>query len=364
MSARALRPERLAAIRARSQLIHRPPGGKHPSDVLRSIAGAQAQEPRAGRLQLRARSRTLTAAEVERARVEERSIMRHWVMRMTVHLIPVDDYGWLAPLFRERITRWSHGRLSILGVDDAQRERTTGAMRDAIERRGAMTRSELIEVAERSGFEATTQTRTHLMMLLVVEGSACIGPDVGRESALVATRDWIGETKPRAREDSLAELARRYFRAFAPASERDFAFWSGLPLGDCRVGIERIAGELRELRVGDETLLAPKGWAARAPRSPVVRLLSAFDTYLMGYASRAHAVDRTGEGRILPGGGVLRPSVCVDGRLVGVWSNKRSGKRLQISVEPFEPLPDDVMEVLAQEARDIGRFEGVEGVLA
>jgi len=92
--------------------------------------------------------------------------------------------------------------------------------------------------------------------------------------------------------------------------------------------------------------------------------LSAFDTYLMGYASRAHAVDKAGEERILPGGGVLRPSVCVDGRLVGVWSNKRSGKRLSISVEPFEPLSDDVMEALAQEARDIGRFEGVEGVLA
>jgi hypothetical protein len=332
--------------------------------VLRAIGGAQAQEPRAGRLQVRARARGLTAVEVEQARVEERSIMRHWVMRMTVHLIPVDDYGWLAPLFRERMTRWSHGRVGILGVEEDQLERAIAAMRDAIRRRGAMTRGELVEVAKRTGLDVTTQVRTHLMMLLVVEGSACIGPEVGRESALVATRDWIGEVKKRGREESLAELARRYLGAFAPASERDFASWSGLPLGDCRVGLERIASELRELRAGDETLLAPKDWIARLPRSPVVRLLPAFDTYLMGYASRGHAADAPAQKRILPGGGILRPTICVDGRFAGMWSNKRSGRKLSISLEPFEPLSDEVMAAIADEARDIGRFEGVESVLA
>jgi len=290
--------------------------------------------------------------------------MRHWVMRMTVHLIPVDDYGWLAPLFRERMTRWSHGRLGILGVDDAQREKALDAMRGALERRGAMTRNELMEVAERTGLETTTQTRTHLVMLLVVEGTGCIGPDVGRTSAVVATRDWIGEIRSRPREESIAELARRYIGAFAPASERDFASWSGLPLGECRLGLERIAGELRERRVGNETLLVPRGWQARPPRSPLVRLLPAFDTYLMGYASRAHLVDEAGEKRILPGGGILRPSICVDGRLVGTWANKRSGRKLAVSVEPFEPLPDDVMEAIADEARDIGRFENAEGALS
>ena len=290
--------------------------------------------------------------------------MRHWVMRMTVHLIPVDDYGWLAPLFRERMTRWSHGRLASLGVDDAQSERALGAMRAALERRGAMTRGELMEVAERTGLATTVQTRTHLVMLLVVGGDGCIGPDVGRESAVVATRDWIGEIRPRPREESLAELGRRYLGAFAPATERDFASWSGLPLGDCRVGLERIAGELDEVRAGDETLLTPRGWTARVPRTPVIRLLPAFDTYLMGYASRAHAVDEAGAKRILPGGGILRPTICVDGRFVGLWSNKRSGNRLSVSVESFEPLTDEVMERIAEEVRDIGRFEGVEAALA
>jgi hypothetical protein len=284
-------------------------------------------------------------------------------MRMTVHLIPTEDYGWLAPLFAERIGAWSRRRLAALGVSEAQLDRALAAAGRAIAQ-GPLARSGVMEVAVRAGFPVTVETRTHLSILLVVGGTACVGPDAGRESVLVATQDWIGEPQPREREDSLAELARRYFAGFAPASDRDLAFWSGLPLRDCRLAIERIAGELDELRLGVDTLLAPTGWVARAPRSPVVRLLPTFDTYLMGYASREHAVDDVGARRVLPGGGVLRPAICVDGRLVGLWSSRRSGKRLAVSIEPFEELDDRVLAALLADVADLGRFEAVEAVLA
>ena len=42
------------------------------------------------------------------------------------------------------------------------------------------------------------------------------------------TNDWIGEPRRRPRDESLAELARRYIRAYGPADERDFARWAGL----------------------------------------------------------------------------------------------------------------------------------------
>jgi hypothetical protein len=332
---------------------------------LRAIAGAQAQEPRAGRLQVRARARGLTAADVERARVEERSILRTWLMRMTVHLIPSEDYGWMAPLFADRILAWSRRRLVALGVSERDGRRALDAAALALTERGPLRRSEVMEIAARAGIEPDVQRRTHLSVQLVVEGHACIGPDAGRESTFVATRDWIGEPRPRDREASLGELARRYFNAFAPAGERDFSYWSGLPLGQCRLGIERIARELVEVEAAGERLLAPKGWVARTPRSPAVRLLGAFDTYLLGYASRGHAVDDDSWARrILPGGGILRPTVCVDGRLVGLWSSKRSGNRLVVGVEPFGAFEDDWWAALESEAHDVGRFDGIRADLA
>ena len=145
------------------------------------------------------------------------------------------------------------------------------------------------------------------------------------------------------REDSLAELARRYFAAFAPATERDFAKWSGLPLGECRVGMKRIAGELESVGPSSQGLFGPRGFDSRVPRSPVVRLLPAFDTYLMGYESRSHAVDEAGEKVILPGGGILRPTICVDGRFVGTWSrqeHEEEGRSEARAVRPHRRAVD------------------------
>lgn len=346
--------------------MHRPRGAGDVADVLRAIGGVQAQEPRASRLQLRARSRgPLAAADVERARVEERSVIRAWAMRRTAHLFATEDLEWMAPIFWERIAKWSRGRLEALGVEASPRERALGAMRTALRSRGAMTRGEAMGAVVRTGVEVDVQRRTHLSILAVVEGWACIGPQVGSEGAFVASGDWIGAWRPRGREESLAELAGRYLGAFAPASERDFAAWSGLPLGDCRLGLEAIAGRIREVQVdGGETLLAPRGWRQVAPSGSVVRLLGAYDTYLMGYATRAHAVAPEHEQRILPGGGILRPTICVDGRFAGTWSSAKSAKRLTVTLEPFGDLDPGWVEAIAAEVTDIGRFEGLEAEVA
>ncbi len=322
------------------------------------MAGSQSQEPRAGRLQVRARSRGLTAEAVEHARVEERSIIRHWLMRGTVHLVPTEDFAWMEPLYAERIAGWSLRRLEVLGVGKSERDRALNAIRTKLEREGRLTRSDAMAAAESTGLEIDVGLRTHLVILTVMTGVACIGPDGKGGNTLMARRDWIREGKPPERDASLAELARRYFGAFAPASERDFAFWSGLPLRDCRVGMERIARELDQVGAPGHGLFAPRGFHVRVPRSPVVSLLGAFDTYLMGYTSRSHAVDEAGAKVILPGGGVLRPTICVDGRFVGTWRSKRSGMRLTVELEPFERLDDAWIPALEAEAADIARFDG------
>jgi Winged helix DNA-binding domain len=296
--------------------------------------------------------------------VEDRSLVRGWLMRGTVHLVAADDYGWMRPLFGAGTARYARRRLGQLGMEAATVDRALGAIEKMLRADGMITRPELVDRLAAAGIEVAAETRVHLMTLAVVEGLACIGPDVGGAGSLALASDWLGrgDGGPRRfdRETALAELARMYLRAFAPASERDFAKWAGLPLGQCRIGLERIAPELVEL---DASLIVLRCTKLRAPRAPLVRLLPAFDTYLLGYESRAHAVDAAGERRILPGGGVLRPTICVDGRLVGLWSSKRSGDRLAIDLEPFEPLDEAVLAAIQAEVADIGRFEGLAATL-
>ena len=354
-----LDPARLARLRGASQRLHRPAAIRDPADVARQAGPVQAQEPRAARLAFRARSRGLVAADVDRARTEERSLLRAWMMRKTVHLIATEDAGWLLPLFSETIVRWSRKRLADFGLDRRGQDRALGVLHAAVDAEGALTRSELAERLESRGFDTANEFKVHLWLLATLDGELCLGPDRGGQTCLVRTADWIGELELRPRPESLAELARRYLRGYGPADERDLARWAGLPLRDTRLAFERIAAELS--RVDGLFVL---GRPPRAAPSPLVRMLGAFDNYNLGYVDRGFALAPEFEKRVNPGGGIVRPSIVVDGRCVATWASKRSGPRLAVTIEPFEPLAPEVEEAIADEVADIGRFEGLDATLA
>lgn len=354
---------RLARLRAASQLLARPAAIRHPADVARLAGPLQAQEPRAAQLAFRARSRNLIAADVDRARTEERSLLRAWCMRRTAHLLPSEDAGWLVPLFSEPIVRQARKRLNDFGLDRDGQDRALALLHEAVDSEGALTRPELAERLAAAGFETGNEFKVHLWVLATLDGGLCLGPDRGSHACLVRTADWLGPLERAPRDDALAELARRYLRGYAPADERDLARWSGLPLRDARLGFERIASELDEIELNGARLAVLSARRPRLPRSAVVRLLGAFDNYDLGYVDRTVALDAAHEKQVNPGGGIIRPGIVVDGRYVGTWSSKRSGRRLAVKIEPFEPLAPEIEEAIAREVADIGRFEGVDATL-
>ena len=96
-------------------------------------AGIQAQDPPAARLSFRSRSRRLTAADVDRARTEERSLLRTWLMRKTIHIVPTEDAGWMLSLFESPIERWSRRRLEQLGMPHGKQESALQAIATALD---------------------------------------------------------------------------------------------------------------------------------------------------------------------------------------------------------------------------------------
>ena len=358
---RRLAPERLAPARAAAQLLHRPTSMRDPAELARAIGGAQAQDTFAGPLSFRSRSRRPTAADIDRARTEERSLLRTWVMRTTIHLIPTDDAGWMLPLFEPGIERWSRRRLGQLGMPPASQEKALRTIATALELEGPITRSEAAERVRAAGVDLNPQTRLHVIGLAVTSGLACLGPDRGRTTCLVLRRDWLGQLPPLNREAALAELARRYMRGFGPATDRDFAYWSGLGLREVRTGLEAISKELEQVRVGDETLLTLRGRAARLPRSGQLRMLGNFDTYLLGWKSRDFSVHAEHRAAVKEGGGGwIRPVIVRDGVVIGGWRASRKGGRLEISLNLAGPVDAEVRQAIDAEIADIGRFEGLE----
>jgi hypothetical protein len=357
--AKPLDPDRLPTLRAAAQLLHRPAAMRDPAELARAIAGAQAQDTYAGPLQFRSRSRRLTAADIKWARTEERSLLRTWLMRMTIHLIPADDAGWWLPLFEPMIESWSSRRLGQLGMAAGDRKKALRAIARALADEGPLTRTELRERVRAAGVALDQQTGMHIALLAVVSGIACLGPDRGASTCLVRREDWLGQAPPFDRERALAELTRRYVRAFAPAADRDFAYWSGLPLGDVRSGLEAISAEIEEVRVGEETMFIPRGRRGRMPPAGQVRMLGNFDTYLLGWKDRSFSVSTEHAAAVKEGGGGwIRPVIVNDGVVIGGWRSARKGGRIEVSLSLPGDQPAEVRKQIDAEIEDIARFEG------
>jgi len=282
-------------------------------------------------------------------------------MRMTIHMIPTEDAGWWLPLFEPGIERWSARRLEQLGVPTAKRKKALAVIARALAEEGPLTRTEARARVSKAGVELTQQTGMHVVLSAVVSGIACLGPDRGKTTCLIRREDWLGKLPHFDRERALAELARRYFGAFAPATDRDFAYWAGLPLRDVRTGIESIAKEIDEVRIGDETMLVPRGGLARVPARGQVRMLGNFDTYLLGWKERGFAVSNEHAEHVKEGGGGwIRPVIVQDGVVVGGWRSARKGERLEISLNLDDQKREELGTAIEAEIADIARFEGME----
>jgi hypothetical protein len=352
---------RLARLRAAKQLLHRPASARDPAELARSIAGAQAQDVYAGPLTFRSRNRSLTAADIKRARTEERSLLRTWVMRTTIHLIPTDDWRWWLPLFEPGIEKWSRRRMTQLGLPEAKQERALAVVAGALADEGPLTRTEARERVARAGIQLDSQTGMHLALTAVVSGIACLGPDKGKTTCLVRREDWLGTAPPFDRDRALAELARRYLGGFGPATDRDFAYWSGLPLRDVRAGLESISGEIEEVEAGEERMLALRGSLPRLPPAGQVRLLGNFDTFLLGWVDRGFSVSGEHAQHVKEGGGGwIRPVIVEDGIVVGGWRSKRVAGRLEVALNLPKAERERLGAKIEAEVADIARFEDID----
>jgi hypothetical protein len=309
----------------------------------------QGQDPRGARLAVRARTSGVTAADVDRALSEERSLLITWLNRGTLHLVRSEDYRWLHALTTPPLITSSTRRLRQEGVSEDDAERGVRTIERALTDEGPQTRLQLRERLERAGVPVEGQALVHLLFLATLRGIAVRGPTVGKEHAYALVRDWLGEQAPVDREQALAELARRYLVGHAPADDRDLARWAGLPLRDARAGMTAISSQLVEREDG---LLELKKTPKPAPIPPP-RLIGAYDPVLLGWTSREEIIGP--HEFLVTNNGLFRPFAMVNGRAVATW-RLAGGK---VTIEQLGKVRRKDAHALDEDAERVREFFGL-----
>jgi hypothetical protein len=344
------------------------PSDAGPVEVARRLGGVQAQVLSSAQLAIALRSTAVAPDDVARAVWDERTLVKTWTARGTLHLVPADELPlWVAVLRREqRFQRGAWLRANGITLDDL--DTVLAAMPEALDGK-ALTRAELAsEVARVSGrphlAEAMDGSWGSMLKPAAFRGLVCFGPNRGRNVTFVSPPDWIGAWREVDADEAAATVVRRYLDAYGPATLADVARWFGLELAPAKKLFAGAFEGLVPVNVDGEAAWAtPEGaeslGSARATK--VVRLLAGFDPYVVGSLGRldqlAPAVDRALVSRP---SGWISAVLLVGGRVAGTWTSTAAKGRTTLAITPFAALEPKVTAAAEADAARLGRQLGTD----
>lgn len=283
---------------------------------------------------------------------DDGAVVRGYPMRGTVFAVAAEDLRWMTELCAGGPARAQIRRRGQLGLDEEQIARCRALLEEAA---GAaphgISRSALFDVWERAGLAPAGGRGYHVLSHLIATGVAVYGPWNGTENDVVLAATWLPEGTSIAerfagdQDAATAELLLRYLRGHGPATLRDAAWWTKLPLGALRRALPLIADHLEHAPgpTGEELWWRPgldEEVAAAGAAVDALHLLPGFDEIVLGYPDRLALVAAEHHDALMPGSnGVFQRTILRRGRIVGTWRRGGRPGRRTLELTGFAPLP-------------------------
>jgi hypothetical protein len=369
----SLRWEDVLARRLERHGLSAPLAGAGPDDVARALCGVHAQILSAAELSVGLRLDGVTRAGVRRALWDDRTLVKTFGPRGTVHLLPTADLAlWTGALgavpgggqanFPDGV-RLSEGQTEavLAAIDDALAgaELTVDELGAAVVERAGPWAGDLVMPA----FQTLWPRWRQAVGAAARSGVLCFGPNKGRNVTYTHPRRWQPGFVPAEPDAALAWLAGTYLAAYGPASAKQFAQWLSTSPAWAAELFARLSAEgvIEPVTLDGAPVFAAAG-ESRGRAEPAVtgrrrvRLLPYFDAYVVGGRPRELLYPgRAAERALVPSGQAGNyPVLLVDGVVAGVWHQRRSGRRMAVTVEPLEPLAGPLRAELDEEVTRVG----------
>ena len=286
---------------------------------------------------------------------KDKTLVKTWLMRATLHLVPASDLPIYTAAMGSYGIRNTNAWLKWMQITEPELTMIVDAIGEVLDGQ-ALTREELIarlgkgrperiQLALKSGWGG-------LLKPVARRGLLCFGLSRGQNVKFVRPEQWLGTWREADPETALAELARRYLRAYGPATKNDFVRWWGQWPGVGNTAWGALAEELAPVSVEGQRmdiLAADLDRITSMKAEPSVRLLPSFDPYLMGHAKRDHIVAVEHGSRVSRTAGWISAVVLSEGRVVATWTHEVKKGTLAMRVDPLRKLaPATLKEVRLQ----------------
>ena len=327
-----------------------------PEEIVGWLCAVQAQDYAAAKWALGLRMQNASDEIIEQA-FTDGTILRTHVMRPTWHFVLPADIRWMLALTAPRIIAASAYYYRINGLDDTVFSHSNAVLAKALQGGKQLTRAELVSVLQRAGIATDDVLRsTYIMMRAELDGIICSGGRRGKQFTYALLDERAPQARTLDREESLAELASRYFQSHGPATLQDFVWWSGLTVADAKVGLEMITSQLMHEVVDGQTYWRSASMPKANDLPQTIFLLPNFDEYTVGYTDRSAIFDMSDVEKFDTPGNVLNPTIVLNGLVVGTWKRTIKKDRVILTPSLFTNLNGAEARAFAATAKRYGEF--------
>jgi hypothetical protein len=323
-------------------------------DIVQWLGAMQAQDFLMSKLAVGIRCESLTEQKVEEA-IDRGEIIRTHVMRPTWHLVSSEDVYWMLDLTSDKIKASMKSRNKELELTPEVFMKSHSVIEKALISDENLSREELGKILTGAGIRIDDNRLSHLLMEAELDKIICSGAIRKNRPTFTLLEKKVPVKKTLTREESLAELAERYFTGHGPAQLKDFIWWSGLSVTEGKQGLESVKPNLVSLQIGSETY-----WTKHVPdditSNNPFHLLPAFDEFLVGYTDRKATFQKMTGNKVVSKNGIFYPVILENGQVIGLWKRIVKKDKVEIELAFFQKTSVSLNKNFIRCTEEYGRY--------
>jgi hypothetical protein len=281
-------------------------------------------------------------------------ILRTHVLRPTWHFVAPENIRWMLALSAERIKSSARSRDRDLDITEELYDEINRLFRKMLKGK-QLTREMIGKELEKAGITVNPPRMYHFLMRAELESIICSGIPAGKEQTYALLDDRVPFFPPVSKDEALARLVRIYFTSHCPATLADFAWWSGLSMGEVRQGMEAVKTEFVKEVIAGVSYYRTDNALSNADTRQSAYLLPAFDEYIISYRDRSAALTSENHSKVVSSNGVFRPTIVIDGKVAGLWKKTQS-QNGSVALTFFEPSHKPSEQVIKQAVEAFNLF--------
>jgi len=288
--------------------------------------------------------------------IDNGEIIRTHLMRPTWHLVTAHDIYWLLELTAPKILSSMKSRNKVLELSDVIFTKTNHLIEKALVKEINLTREELAVEMHKAKIPTDNNRLSHILFTAELNGIICSGRKKGGKLTYALLNERVPNKNVLTRDESLVELAKRYFTSHGPATEKDFSWWSGLSASDARKAVESVKSGFISETIDSGKYWMPISLTKNSNKKTSLFMLPAYDEFLISYTDRIASLALPHHKKAVSSNGIFRPVIVVNGQVVGSWKRLTNGKRVIIEPEFFQPPDKLTISFLENEVYRFGHF--------